>query len=843
MSFEDFQNQSQQDRQTSERVREQLKRDRQALGNTTRKRKQILRNVSADEAPQNETLIQLGEDEKNLRLSVREGKNNYAQSLAAELARLENFLDFTNPIENISNLSDDAPILLFPLRLETRFKKVVRDNRNTDQLWVRVFPDDIAVDSFESDLSSTEITNLRRYWTNRWKAGKNEDGNRAAWRSLAAAHGPGRAYWLAQQFKPDDLDQEPEKQDGEIILVIAVDDMLTASEVTALQQYWSAVWSANQDNSALNNAWNTLISAVGDQQTAEDLVEKYSPANINETPPSGYDYDDTTVKVEFLDLPVAEDINTKIHAWSQPPKTTILPERFVLLCYRNGELDMEPQLSNLVAPQLILGPDPVAEQGEDFRLATSDDAAADPNLEEGDLIFSEHMRWMFDFDEAVDKGMGFRVDLNSDQADNGFDRVLVLGVKLSADKNTGKEKLEELFGHHHHSRKGMGILKQGTPTNNTEDDNSGYSWRHNTDESFNQYFKSDETAATETDWFRRTDGRWFAEMLGLDPNKLQHIDNFTQYDIGEGLAMQSALWPATMGHFMQSMMNPVFNDETIENTRQFFRRYVSGRGCIPAIRVGSQPYGIFPTTNFNRMRWFLPKEPGAIDFTTGIRPGLNQRYGASQLSTGFLSYLYSILMDLDSVWKQKLNDVSHVGKSGDAHQILLDVVGLHPTSADLFKRYANSVNQIWNMYLIGGHYYPQVASVPASYGEQAGLLARLGYPLGAENPAPKIFEKIFFEKPWVLHGSRIDKVPNTETDAVSDYTDDGRNYIEWLIDAAEQSHDALRQQAGFTDNVRPNALLYLLMYHALDLSYVDTSLKLKLKAGLAQSNRLQNRLP
>lgn len=832
MSFEDFQRQSIQDRHVSEQVREQLKRDRQALSNTARKHEQLARNISANEASHHDTLIRLKQDEANLRRRVSEGKQQYADSLASELSGLETFLDFTDPLENLSSLSDDTPILLFPLRLETRFKKVTRNDNSVDQLWVRVFPDDISIDSFESDLSTSEIHNLRRYWSSRWKAGKTEQGNRAAWRTLAAAHGPGRAFWLTQQFKPDNIDQEPEKQEDEIILVIAVDAMPGTSDMSALQRYWSAVWSANQDNAALSDAWNTLVSEVGDQALAESLIGEYTPDNINDGPPDGFDHGNTTVRVEFLDLPVAEDIDTKIHAWSQAPRTTMLPERFVLLCYREGELDMDPQLGNLVPPQLIIGPDPAAQQGEDFRLATREDAEADPDLDEGDLIFSENMRWMFDFDDAVAKGMGFRVDLTADQASNGFDRVLVLGVKLSADKTTGKEKLEELLDHHLHSRKGMGILKQGTPTNNTEDSNSSYSWRHNPDESFDQYFQGDQTTGAETGRFTRSDGHWLAEVLGLDPEKLQHIDNFTQSDISEGLAMQSALWPATMGHFMQSMMNPVFSDETIEDTRQFFRRYVSGRGVTPAIRVGKQPYGIFPATNFNQMRWFFPKEPGEFDARRRIDPGFNQGFGESQLSSGFLSYLYGILMDLDSVWKRKVSEVSHVGKSGDAHQILLDIVGLHPNSTDLFKRYANSINQIWNMYLIGGNYYPLVTSVLGAYQQQSDLLARLGYPVGGENPAPKIFEKVFFEKPWVLHGARVDKVPNSEIDTLSHYTNDGRNYIEWLIDAAGQSHNVLRLQHGFTDNIRPNTLLYLLMYHALDLSYVDTSLKLKLKAGV-----------
>ena len=40
-----------------------------------------------------------------------------------------------------------APILLLPLRLETRFKQFGSPDGTLHQLWVRVFPDDCAVDT------------------------------------------------------------------------------------------------------------------------------------------------------------------------------------------------------------------------------------------------------------------------------------------------------------------------------------------------------------------------------------------------------------------------------------------------------------------------------------------------------------------------------------------------------------------------------------------------------------------------------------------------------------------------------------------------------------------------
>ena len=43
-------------------------------------------------------------------------------------------------------------------------------------------------------------------------------------------------------------------------------------------------------------------------------------------------------------------------------------------------------------------------------------------------------------------------------------------------------------------------------------------------------------------------------------------------------------------------MRPVVNDADINFIRSFFESNVSGRGLLPAFRMGKQPYGIVPAT-------------------------------------------------------------------------------------------------------------------------------------------------------------------------------------------------------------------------------------------------------
>jgi hypothetical protein len=62
-----------------------------------------------------------------------------------------------------AQLSDDFPVLLGPVRIETRF--------TATELLVRVFPDEWQVDKFESLPTEAEVAALDAYWSARWAAG------------------------------------------------------------------------------------------------------------------------------------------------------------------------------------------------------------------------------------------------------------------------------------------------------------------------------------------------------------------------------------------------------------------------------------------------------------------------------------------------------------------------------------------------------------------------------------------------------------------------------------------------------------------------------------------------
>lgn len=649
----------------------------------------------------------LTKQEKALQKQIQKIKATLADAQAAELDARGIFADFSDPRKHLSQLNDDTPILLFPLRIETRFKTLTRRGTpataaapaTRHELWVRVYPDDIAIDGFEPLLSESEVKNAATYFAAIEAAGDDEGLKRATWRSLAASHGSGRAHWIVQTYQPEG----------------------------------------------------------------------------------------------------AAEPDTKLQGWTQAPKTHVLPERLVLMAFNKGtEAPVLEAISEPIPSSLAVGPDPSLDESEQIR------------IEDGNIVVNTEMKWMVDFEEAVTKGMGFKIPLTAQQAQNGFDTLYVLGVKLGTDSAEGKQALETLLDHHHHSRKGFGLLRQGTPTNNTDTEGAGYSWQEDTDESFDRYFPAT-TPSDPTDWETKKDGRTLAEMLGIDAAILQPTRHYYHTDMAEAKAMNHALWPATLGYFMENMMEPVFSDATIRQTRDFFCRYVTGRGAIPAIRVGKQPYGILPATPFRRMQWLR------------------------RADRGFLLKLYSILQTMSDDWSDLLDHVAHVSKDGDPHQLLLDIVGLHPSSVEFYSRNAQSFEQLLNTFALKGLGGAFIAALIAAGYVKSGmdLLEKFGYTPEQENEGiPDMLKKFFFDRGDLLKGPVVDDVPLSETAAIRDYTDDGRNYIEWLIDAANTSHNALRAKQGFTDNQTPSALLFLMLHHALDLGYVDTSLRLKLSKNI-----------
>jgi hypothetical protein len=717
-----------------------------------------------------------------------------SQARADALAALKDFAEFSDPRTNIGLLSDRSPLALLPVRIETRFADVGTAAEPRPQLWVRIYPDDCSVDTFEPTLSSTEVANAQRFWQGIWRAGGIEDDERGAWRGLVAAHGSGRAGYVADEYQPVNLTEKPAKADAEDqILIIGCQQPLAAGEAAAIGAYWQTVWLGDGDAAAQGTAFATLEATLGAARAAE-LRDEYVPFNLADAPATKAKAE-VALSTSFVVFPA--DPPPKRASWSQAPQVKQLPERFVVLGYSGGVQVLE-EIGEPVATPLHVGPDPSVDPEHSIH----------PDGEK--LVVPDELAWMVDFERAEEVGMGIVVDLDAQQAENGFDRLLVLGVQMAATDADGKAGLEELLDHHRVGRSGLSLVAQGTPAHNSTAAGSGHARGEDADQSFDDR-RDTPLFSPSADATQKRDGQVLAEALGIDPALLGGVHGAGGKDQMRARAMQRALWPATLGYWMDKMMTPVFGDTTVAAARWFFSNHVRGRGALPALRIGGQPYGILPTTAFSR----LPAPSGGPSTVTPDPRHL------------FMGQLLLLLREIDDDWQTMSAGAAHVGATGDAHQTLLDIVGLHSGSVEYHWRHSESLSELYNIINLWG-FGPDFWQALTEAGLQAAgadLLARLGH----TGVLPDILKHVFMTEAGQID-NLIDDRPLSEVDPVRPYTDDGRNYVRWLIDAARTSLDALEGEEGFSDNRSPRMLLYLFLRHALLLGYYDTSYELHRRA-------------
>jgi len=116
------------------------------------------------------------------------------------------------PVTTVPTLDAKTPLLLLPVNIETRFMAV---SERESELWVRIYPDQIAIDAHEPGLTQQEIDDGTSYWTQVWSAGAapapagSPSPGEAPWRGLASIYGPQRAAWIALQMTPTNPGQQP----------------------------------------------------------------------------------------------------------------------------------------------------------------------------------------------------------------------------------------------------------------------------------------------------------------------------------------------------------------------------------------------------------------------------------------------------------------------------------------------------------------------------------------------------------------------------------------------------------------------------------------------------------
>ena len=413
--------------------------------------------------------------------------------------------------EDFSRLESATPIVLFPIRVETRFLN--------NELWVRVFPDEILLDTHEVALTEEERDAARAYYET---LNEDEDANeRALWRDLIARFGVTRSAYILRQMLPVFGSPSP------------------------------------------TSSWTDSSSQCGGTIAGGGNEALYFPA-----------------------------VQLRSSSWTKPGEA-VLPDRWMVVVYRGNQ--KRYVLGNRIIEPLAMTPDPKL---------LGDEALSDViQTTDGAYKIDDKVRWTVDFDRAVNVGMGIRVQLQGNEWDTGFDRVVVVGVKTSMSPLDTSRALEKLIDAQHYTR-GIALVRQGSPTNNTNNQSTPYP---PVDDAGKISFAI-ERQPTPLDrevshhcMPHDVDGYHLARMLGVPSGVMANVDRAKEREVTRSLHMNRALWYGTLGYFMRHMMDaaiadqdPIFTSAQIEQAGNYFSSVVLSRGPAPAFRVGPIPYGVLP---------------------------------------------------------------------------------------------------------------------------------------------------------------------------------------------------------------------------------------------------------
>jgi hypothetical protein len=408
------------------------------------------------------------------------------------------------------------------------------------------------------------------------------------------------------------------------IHVDQLDRGLTDDEQAAGRAYWTAVWTADADGAA--NAWSVLVNRVHADR-ASWVAAALTPNNVGDAGSRS-----------------APDFPKVGPRTRRAAVARLLPDVFVGVLVQGDQ--RVKLVGNPIQPEVIVGM--LADDG-----STTADGSNWATTPAGIQVLPG-AEWLADYDQAVAKGLAITFQLP--RPNQPIDQLFVVGVRSSLDPDQTRAALEDQLLGHRYTR-GLAIVPQGTPTNNTETDRSD--WQSSPTQTAPLQGAPPMPAAG-------SNAAVIAGAFGINGLAFANLGHADETEQPFAHAMNVALWGPSWGSFLDNATTTArektfLTDAAREQTRQFFRDFVRGRGPVPAIRVGNQPYGVLPVSAIDSL-WRPDPDP--------LTPGL-----------------LDLLRKLRVKWRQSLDNVSHMDRPGKSiDDTLLDILGSTPVLQSLRVR-------------------------------------------------------------------------------------------------------------------------------------------------------------
>lgn len=315
------------------------------------------------------------------------------------------------------------------------------------------------------------------------------------------------------------------------------------------------------------------------------------------------------------------------------------------------------------------------------------------NLETGRLTVNSGIRWMTHYHEAEKMGMAITIPLDNVRRNwECFESIYVLGVKDCNVSESGKI-INDLFHSHFYSEEGLNLLKIGTPTNiltGAEAEAAAYDTSKAVlaDTHYRQDVKQEYRFKTD----KTSDAFKFAAALNMDVssenNPLLRVTGKDNHEIHRALMVNQRL----LSHYFSQKQLSHHDKKVkgfIERVCHFIQNDVTARGLYPPIRIGAQPYGIIPVTDFEHY----------------------------QVQGDSLNKISRLLVWLTARWNDICDrSVIHEGNlsiGGDPVKRYLEMIGCTPTSSTFYSRKEVAERDLLNPVYFRGKIYLNSAMADA----------------------------------------------------------------------------------------------------------------------------------
>lgn len=463
-----------------------------------------------------------------------------------------------------SDFNSAVPVVLLPARIETRF---IGDTTKGYTLRIRIYPDELMVDSHEEGLSPEELTQGSRWWN------------------------------VARIMAEKRADAAKAPQDKKL----AADKLVTIAAA------------------AEDEAWQSMVDTVGALR-AGWIAFTMARAGGTTTRPANY---------------------------QRAARLPALPDRWLAVGYVNEGKSQKEIFRAKSRP--VVEPLPASLASAAF------DAARASGQSTMDTFSKSDAAWLMNFDAALAAGMALELKPGEwgSPSRTRIDRLVVVGLRSHATPESSADELSKLLWHHRYSR-GLDLVAQGTPTNNTADTPSGLAHGQDRRRQSFQFERLRSGPGVSASLSPDNDGYRLLQGLGAkftraegrsDEPCLFDVANttFNEHLVARG--MNGGLFPAILQPLLEALGA---SGTTVAGIRDFFEKYVRGAGPFPCFRVGNVPYGVLPVSR-------VPTDTlqGLVRGIQTTRPGQAE------------SLMCRAIQLLVYQWRDAISTIPHVGQPED----------------------------------------------------------------------------------------------------------------------------------------------------------------------------------